>query len=145
MPSSDSSPRKTTFEASVAICSEASSTPIAIGRSYDGPDLRISAGARFTVMRRGGKMNPLFLTAARTRSRASCTAASGKPDDVELHQALASDVDFDLDKLAFQADDGAGPDLRQHRTLLCLSGCSADRGTGGGVSLRSSRHQAPFR
>jgi hypothetical protein len=31
------------------------------------------------VMRRMGKAKPLFRTAARTRSRASCTAVSGNP------------------------------------------------------------------
>ena len=37
------------------------------------------AGARFTVIRLTGKLRPLLLAAARTRSRASFTAASGKP------------------------------------------------------------------
>jgi hypothetical protein len=41
--------------------------------------LRVSAGARFTVTRDTGKENPLFLMAARTRSRASLTAVSGRP------------------------------------------------------------------
>jgi hypothetical protein len=41
-----------------------------------------------------------------------------QPDDVELHEPLPGDVDFDLDELALQAHDGAGPDLRQHRALL---------------------------
>jgi hypothetical protein len=36
-------------------------------------------GARLTVMRRSGKMPPLFWIAARTRSLASLTAAAGKP------------------------------------------------------------------
>lgn len=37
------------------------------------------AGARFTVMRLGGKLIPAVLMAARTRSRASFTAVSGRP------------------------------------------------------------------
>ena len=41
--------------------------------------MRVSAGARFTVMRETGKLSPEFFIAARTRSRASLTAASGRP------------------------------------------------------------------
>ena len=41
-----------------------------------GPALRRSAGARFTVMRRSGNSKPELTSAARTRSRDSCTAAS---------------------------------------------------------------------
>ena len=37
------------------------------------------AGARFTVIRLTGNLAPQFFTAARTRSRASRTAASGRP------------------------------------------------------------------
>ena len=52
---------------------------MAMGRSYDGPALRVSAGARFTVIRRMGNSQPEFLMAARTRSLASWTAVSGRP------------------------------------------------------------------
>ena len=41
--------------------------------------MRVSAGARFTVMRRMGNSQPEFLMAALTRSLASWTAVSGKP------------------------------------------------------------------
>ena len=41
------------------------------------------AGARFTVMRLTGKAKPQFLMAERTRSRASVTAASGRPTMVK--------------------------------------------------------------
>ena len=60
-------------------CSEPSRIPTAIARSSDAPALRRSAGARFTVIRRGGKARPLLRIAPRTRSRASCRAASGRP------------------------------------------------------------------
>lgn len=43
------------------------------------PALRVSAGARFTVRRLTGNFMPLVLMALRTRSRASLTAASGRP------------------------------------------------------------------
>ena len=51
----------------------------AIGRSYWGPAFLRSAGARFTTTRRGGIANPWLASAERTRSRDSCTAASGSP------------------------------------------------------------------
>ena len=44
---------------------------------------RVRAGARFTVMRLTGKAKPQFLMAERTRSRASVTAASGRPTMVK--------------------------------------------------------------
>ena len=50
-----------------------------MGRSYTVPAFFRWAGARFTVMRDTGKVKPQFFTAARTRSRASFTAASGRP------------------------------------------------------------------
>ncbi len=39
----------------------------------------MSAGAMLTVMRRAGNARPEAISAARTRSRASDTALSGKP------------------------------------------------------------------
>ena len=43
------------------------------------PSLRRSPGARLTVIRLGGKVAPALRMAARTRSLASLTAASGRP------------------------------------------------------------------
>lgn len=57
----------------------AASTPAAMGRSYAGPSFLISAGARFTVMRRRGNSKPEFRTAEITRFLASRTEASGSP------------------------------------------------------------------
>src|SRR4051812_2930261 len=57
--------------------------PRAKGRSKDVPSLRIPPGARFTVMRLLGTVNPEFLMAANTRSRASLTAESGRPTKVK--------------------------------------------------------------
>src|SRR5699024_4295315 len=53
--------------------------PSAIGRSKRPPCLGRSAGARLTVMRRCGNSNWAQWIAARTRSLASRTAASGRP------------------------------------------------------------------
>src|SRR5438874_2238090 len=53
--------------------------PRAIGRSKRLESLGSSAGARFTVMRRAGNSKCAWLSAARTRSRASRTSASGSP------------------------------------------------------------------
>ena len=41
--------------------------------------MRTSAGARFSVSRATGKLRPQAAIAARTRSRLSLTAASGRP------------------------------------------------------------------
>ena len=51
----------------------------AMGRSYAGPSLRTSAGERLIVMRATGKLRRQLAMAARTRSRLSLTAASGRP------------------------------------------------------------------
>ena len=51
----------------------------AIGRSYAGPSLRTSAGARLSVSRATGNCMRQADIAARTRSRLSLTAASGRP------------------------------------------------------------------
>jgi hypothetical protein len=50
-----------------------------MGRSSAAPVLRISAGARFTVMRWSGNGRPAAAIAARTRAALSRTAASGSP------------------------------------------------------------------
>ena len=50
-----------------------------MGRSRPAPPLRMPDGAKLTVTRRSGHGRPLERTAARTRSRASRTAASGRP------------------------------------------------------------------
>ena len=52
---------------------------MAIARSYAAPRLRLSAGARLTVIRLMGYSKPLLRMAPRTRSRASDSAASGRP------------------------------------------------------------------
>lgn len=52
---------------------------MAIGKSNAGPSFRWSAGARFTVRREIGMVNPLLTMAALTRSRLSLTDASGSP------------------------------------------------------------------
>ena len=55
------------------------SMPRAMGRSNEAPVLRRSAGERLTSTRSTGNSNPAFLTAARTLSRDSRTASSGRP------------------------------------------------------------------
>jgi hypothetical protein len=79
LPSSDSSPRNTQSAMSATTWPAATMIPTAIGRSYVGPSLRRSAGARLTMMRPFGKRNAEFLIADSTRSFASFTAASGSP------------------------------------------------------------------
>lgn len=62
--------------------------PIAIGRSKLGHFLRISAGARLTVIRVDGKENPEFLRALLTRSLLSCIATSGRPTILKAGRPL---------------------------------------------------------
>jgi len=45
--------------------------------------LRTSAGAKFTVIRWGGKARPMAVSAPRTRSRDSTAALSGSPTIVK--------------------------------------------------------------
>ena len=83
-PSSDSSPSTTVSSMARRFSwPDVASKPSAMGRSKDDPALRTSAGARFTVMRCAGNVNPEFLIAARTRSRLSRTVASGRPTMVK--------------------------------------------------------------
>ncbi len=79
-PSRPSSPM-----ARVSAAASAGTTPIsasrasAMGRSKCAPSFGISAGARFTTTRFGGIATPMAVSAARTRSRNSPTALSGRP------------------------------------------------------------------
>ena len=78
-PSSATSPMNAMLSESKFICLPALSRAMRIGRSYTEPSLRVSAGARFTVMRLTGKANPVFFIAERTLFFASLIAASGSP------------------------------------------------------------------
>ena len=77
-PPSDSSPMNA-HRPVARTWSEPSRMPMAMARSSEAPALRRSAGARLTVIRRGGNARPLLRIAPRTRSRASWSAASGRP------------------------------------------------------------------
>ncbi len=80
VPSSASSPTKSVpSRAPASTTPAAHSMPTAIGTSKAAPSLRRSAGARLTVIRRGGSLNPLFSSAPRIRTRPSRTPASGSP------------------------------------------------------------------
>ena len=57
----------------------AASMPTAIGTSNAAPSLRRSAGARLTVVRRGGSLKPLLSSAPRMRTRPSRMPASASP------------------------------------------------------------------
>ena len=83
-PERESSPAKILpCKASTGICPLAASRPRARGRSKAVPLLRRPAGARFTVMREGGRRKPQARRAEKTRSRASRTAASARPTSVK--------------------------------------------------------------
>jgi hypothetical protein len=79
-PSRPSSPRKAhPATASGGSSPPATSSPTAMGRSSPGPPLRTPPGARLTVIRLVGKARPLDMSAARTLSRDSLQAVSGRP------------------------------------------------------------------
>ncbi len=79
-PSSPSSPQNARPRtANDGSDSDATSTPMAMGRSSPAPPFRTPDGARLTVVLRWGQGRPLDSNAARTRSRDSRTAASGRP------------------------------------------------------------------
>ena len=56
-------------------------------------------------MRKAGKSKPELRIAARTRSRLSRTLVSGKPDQLEVGEAVA-DVDLDVHRTGIDSDDG---------------------------------------
>ena len=84
-PSSPSSPTKADrASATGGTWPNAARRATAIGRSKPDPDLGRSAGARLTVMRRGGSPSPVWARAAKTRSLPSRTAPAGSPTTVKM-------------------------------------------------------------
>lgn len=80
IPSSANSPTKFLSQiASVCNCPLLHNIPTAIGKSSPEPSFFKSAGARLTVIRVVGNLNPEFFKAARTLSLDSLTAVSGSP------------------------------------------------------------------
>ena len=79
-----------------------------------GPALRRSAGARLTVIRFCGNSKPELTIAARTRSRDSRTAASGRPTTANDGRPRA-DVDLDPHLVRLDADDRERADGGGHR------------------------------
>ncbi len=77
------------------------------------PAFGTSAGARFTVMRRGGWTKPAFRSAPRTRSRASRRAASARPTIVNPGRP-GRHVDLDADWAALEAAKRGGEDRGEH-------------------------------
>ena len=73
----------------------------------------MSAGARFIVMRDGGKSNPLFLMAERTLSRLSLTAVSGKSYNVKARHT-ARNIRFDAGHIGFHAEKPDAYDFSKH-------------------------------
>jgi len=84
-PSNINSPIATVLENSGAdICPSAARIPRAMGKSNAAPSLRMSAGARFTVMAPRGNSKSMAWIAARMRSIDSRTAAAARPTTVCL-------------------------------------------------------------
>ena len=76
-----------------------------MARSSPDPTLRTVGGARFTVTRCIGHVQPLERSAARTRPLASRQAASGDPTTVKDGSPLL-DVHLDRDGVAVDAEQG---------------------------------------
>ena len=113
-PSSDSSPsttRSATWRRSTTPC--AASTPSAIGKSNDAPALRTSAGARFTVMRCGGKLEPGIANGAAHPIPALAHARVRQSDHREAGQAKR-DIHFHLDRAGLDSKDRRSPKAREH-------------------------------
>ena len=88
-PPSDSSPISASRPAPARTCSEPSRIPTAIARSSDAPALRRSAGARLTVIRRGGWTKPGVAERAANPLARLLQRRVGEPDDREPGQARA--------------------------------------------------------
>ena len=90
-PSNASSPRKTVPASfSGGNNPAADKIPTAMGTSKAAPSFFRSAGARFTVIRRSGNLNPQFSMAPRIRTRPSFTPASGSPTMWQPGKPLAT-------------------------------------------------------
>ena len=76
--------------------------------------MRRLAGARLATIRRSGKSKPQLASAARTRSRASRTAASGRPT-TEKAGRPAVDVDLDPHRPGGDAVESECPRRGEHR------------------------------
>ena len=119
----------------MAIWPEAARMPTAIGRSKRPDSLGKSAGARLTVIFFAGKSKPLWMMAARTRSRLSFTSVSGRPTILNAGRPLA--------KWASTSTKGAAMPLsaRLYTTAklmprcLLLFGRVGQGGRGGGFQL----------
>ena len=96
---------------------EAARIASASGRSYWGPALRRSAGARLATIRRAGTAKAWLARPERTRSRASWTATSASPTTENDGQARAQ-VDLHLDGRGLEAEDGGAEELGDHVPTL---------------------------
>lgn len=95
--------------------------PSRMGKSYSVPLLRILAGARLTVIRLAGKRKPLLLAAARTRSRASLTAASRQSHDFKGRQPIG-DKAFRFHRQPQMPESPSARTLQIITFPLCVSG-----------------------
>src|SRR5581483_6678641 len=85
-----------------------------MGRSNAVPTFFVSAGAKFTVMRRAGTVKAELARAACTRSRLSLTAFSGSPTMVQLGNPIAASS-------STITSDASMPFTAADRTLACIS------------------------
>ena len=116
------------------------------GRS-PAPSLRTVPGARLTVTRRSGKASSAEAMPERTRSRASCTALSGRPTIVNAGTPRR-DVRLDLDGDGVEAERGRRSGRWRARDGACRRGGARGSRRGarecqGAHALRTWRTRRP--
>ena len=115
---------------------EPARTATAIARSNAEPCLRRSAGSRSTVIRRLGHFWPELTIAARTRSRASFSAVSGRPEMITAGRP-GGEVGLDLDECPATP---ARPTPAPSRTPFRTPRGGARRGRGRCAPSRTDDH-----
>src|SRR5713226_9628906 len=112
---------------------------MAIGRSSPAPPFLIPDGARLTVTRRSGHDRPLDNNAARTLSRDSRTAASGRPTTVNPGSPLET----------WTSTETLTPStpIRTAEGMAAIIALRSERsgvGTAGALHYRNAESGAPF-
>ncbi len=146
-PSRPSSPSSTTSSSrSAGTAPAAASTPTASATSNIDPRLGSVAGSSASVIRRVGQVSPEFTIAARIRSRASCSAASGRPIIVTpgSPSARSAWISTSCPSTPSTATDVVRASVIRTRPRRCrTSGSASGRRTTVTTSKRRSRQPMP--
>ncbi len=125
VPSSASSPTNSvSASASAPTISAAHNMPTAIGTSNAAPSLRRSAGARLTLIRRGGSLKPLLSSAVRMRTRPSRMPASASPTMLQQGSPLPMSTSISIGAASM-------PTRAADATRANMSAAHCERGASG--------------